>query len=110
MQANPDKFQSIAVGKKTHNVLTEFNIDIKTGKCDDSVKFLGIDVDYMLNFDQQIKNMRKKAAIQLNVLLCLSKFLTADNKILIYKYFIRSNFNFCPLIWHFSSKAISYNI
>ena len=110
MQANPDKFQSIAVGKKTHNVLTEFNIDNKTVKCDDSVKLLGIDIDYMLNFDQQIKNMCKKAARQLNVLLRLSKFLTADNKILIYKSFIRSNFNFCPLIWHFCSKANSYKL
>ncbi len=64
----------------------------------------------MLNFDQQIKNMCKKAARQLNVLLRLSKFLTADNKILIYKSFIRSNFNFCPLIWHFCSKANSYKL
>ena len=61
----------------------------------------------MLNFDQQITNMCKKAARQLNVLLRLSKFLSAENKILIYKSFIRSNLNYCPLVWHFCSKTNS---
>ncbi len=74
---------------------------------EDVVKLLGIDIDFLINFDQQISNMCKKAAKQLNVLLRLSKFLTSDNKILIYKSFIRSNFNFCPLVWHFCSKTNS---
>ena len=107
MQANPAKFQAIAIGKKSHDTLTEFNIDNNNIKCEDTVKLLGIDIDFMLNFDQQITNMCKKAARQLNVLLRLSKFLSAENKILIYKSFIRSNFNYCPLVWHFCSKTNS---
>ena len=107
MQANPDKFQAIALGKKSHETLTEFNIDNNNIKCEDSVKLLGIDIDFMLNFDQQITNMCKKAARQLNVLLRLSKFLSPENKILIYKSFIKSNFNYCPLVWHFCSKTNS---
>ena len=75
MQANPDKFQAISVGKKSHEILTELNIDNNDIKCEDVVKLLGIDIDFMLNFDQQITNMCKKAARQLKVLLCLSKFL-----------------------------------
>ena len=43
----------------------------------------------------------------LNVLLRLSKFLTIETKILIYKSFIKSSFNFCPLVWHFCSKTSS---
>jgi len=43
--------------------------------------------------------------MQLNVLLRLSKFLDPQNKILIYKYFIKSNFNYCLLVWHFCSKS-----
>ena len=69
------------------------------------MKLLGIDIDFMLKCDQQITTMCKKAARQLNVLLRLSKFLTPENKILIYKSFIRSNFNYCPLSWHFCSKT-----
>ena len=48
MQANPDKFQAIALGKKSHETLTEFNIDNNNIKCEDSVKLLGINIDFML--------------------------------------------------------------
>ena len=77
MQANPDKFQAISIGKKTHEHLKEFSIGDNTIKCEDVVKLLGIDIDFLINFDQQISNMCKKAAKQLNVLLRLSKFLTS---------------------------------
>ena len=59
----------------------------------------------MLNFDKQIKNMCMKAARQLNVLQRLSKFLSVETRLLIFKSFIQSNFNYCPLVWHFCSKA-----
>ena len=42
---------------------------------------------------------------QLNVLSRLSKFLSQECKLLIYKSFIRSNFNYCPVVWHFCSKT-----
>ena len=74
-------------------------------KCEDSVKLLGVTFDYMLNFDFHVSNICKKAARQNNVLLRLSKYLSTETKILIYKLFIRSNFNYCPLVWHFWSKA-----
>ena len=54
----------------------------------------------MLNFDLHISR-------QINVLLRLSKVLSTETKILIYKSFIRSNFNYCPLMWHFCSKTSS---
>lgn len=59
----------------------------------------------MLKFDLHISDICKKAARQINVLLRLSKYLSLETKILIYKSFIRSNFNYCPLVWHFCSKA-----
>jgi hypothetical protein len=104
MQANPDKFQSLAVGKKTHDQLKCFNIDDVNIACEDQVKLLGVDLDFLLNFDAQITRLCKKAAGQLNVLLRLSKFLSVECKLLVYKSFIRSNFSFCPIIWHFCSK------
>ena len=61
----------------------------------------------MLNFDLHISKICKKAARQINVLLRLSKFLSTETKVLIYKSFIRSNFNYCPLVWHFCSKTSS---
>jgi hypothetical protein len=50
MQANPDKFQAIAVGNKTHAKTPVFKIESAEITCDEVVKLLGIDIDYQLNF------------------------------------------------------------
>ena len=105
MQANPDKFQAIAVGRGAHDRLESLTINNTTIHCEESVKLLGIDIDFMLNFNKHISNLCKKAATQLDILLRLSKFLKPENKLLIYKSFIKSNFNYCPLVWHFCSKT-----
>jgi hypothetical protein len=55
MQANPDKFQAIAVGKKTYAKEPVFNTESANISCDEVVKLLGIDIDYQLNFDKHIK-------------------------------------------------------
>ena len=73
-------------------------------KCEDSVKLLGVTIDYLLNFDLHVSNICKKAARQINVLLCLSKFLTIETKILIYKSFIKSSFNFVHLCGTFAQN------
>lgn len=110
MQANPEKFQAISVGQKTSSAIKSFNIAGKEIACEDQVKLLGIDIDYMLNFDAQISTICKKAAMQLNVLQRLSKFLTTNSRLTIFKSFVRSNFNFCPTVWHFCSKTNTKNI
>jgi hypothetical protein len=40
MQANPDKFQAIAVGKKTYAKEPVFNIESANISCDEVVKLL----------------------------------------------------------------------
>ena len=68
MQANPDKFQAIAVGKKTYAKEPVFNIESANISCDEVVKLLGIDIDYQLNFDKHIKNICHKVSQQLSIL------------------------------------------
>ena len=68
MQANPDKFQAIAVGKKTHDDNISFNLDGNIIKCDDEAKLLRVTFDLMLNFYSHISNICKKASQHLNVL------------------------------------------
>ena len=56
MQANPDKFQVLAVGKKTSEKRQTINIQNFELTCEDSVKLLGIEIDYQLNFDTQVQS------------------------------------------------------
>ena len=107
MQANSDKFQAIMLGKSGFENYKSLFLNGTEIKCEDSVKLLCVTINYLLNFDLYVSNICKKAARQINVLLRLSKSLTIETKILIYKSFIRSSFNFCPLVWHFCSKTSS---
>ena len=44
MNTNPDKFQAICIGKKTHENIESFQIGQTNIKCDDSVTLLGINL------------------------------------------------------------------
>ena len=105
MKANPDKFQALAVGNNTLKNNPVFNIDSAIISCDDVVNLLGISIDYQLNFDSHIRSLCRKASQQLNVLKRIGSFLSRLNKLTIFHTFILSNFNFCPLAWHFCSKT-----
>ena len=105
MQANPEKFQAIIPGKIGHENCTSLTVCGSEIKCEVSVKLLGVTIDFMLNLDEHVSNICRKAARQINVLLRIGKHLSVETKILIYKSFIKSNFNYCPLVWHFCSKS-----
>ena len=103
-KANPEKFQAIAIGKKSRKLNLKFDINSTEIKCDDEVKLLGVNVDYDLMFDSHIASLCKKASRQLNVLKRIGKYLNLQCRLMIYHTFILSNFNYCPIIWHFCSK------
>ena len=65
------------------------------------VKVLGITVDYRLTFNEHIRICTLKAARQLNALSRISKYLDTKSKSVLYHSFIASNFNYCPIVWHF---------
>ena len=60
MQANPGKFQAVVLGKRWHSDCESFTVHDKTVKCEDSVKLLGVTIDYMLHFDLHISDICKK--------------------------------------------------
>ena len=101
MKANPTKFQAICIGKRAHDNITSFNIDSAEIKCENNVTLLGINIDFMLRFDDHVSQICKKASKQLAVLKRNGRFLTKQGKMTIYNSFIVSNFNYCPLAWHF---------
>ena len=101
MKANPDKFQAICIGKKTHDAIHQFQIDSTVIKCEDNVTLLGVNIDFNLDFSNHISEICRKASKQLAVLKRLGRFLTKKGKLTIYNSFIMSNFNYCPVAWHF---------
>ena len=105
MKANPDKFQALAIGKKSMDKNIVFDLAGNKIKCEKEVKLLGVTIDFELKFNSHISNICKKASRQLNVLKRLGKYLNKLGKLTIYHSFILSNFNFCPLSWHFCSEA-----
>ena len=94
MQANPDKFQVLAVGKKTFDKNMKICIQNSTLSCEETVKLLGIEIDYQLNFDIHISSICRKASQQLNILKRLGRYLDRLSKLTLFHTFILSNFNF----------------
>ena len=84
----------------------ELKLDENTTlRSEKSVKALGVIIDNRLTFNDHISAGCLKAARQLNALARISKYLDPKSKSIIYKSFIRSNFEYCPLVWHFCGKT-----
>ena len=105
MQANPDKFQFLAISSKTEN---DFQLSLSPDtviKSEEHVNALGVIIDNKLNFTEHISAVCKKAARQLNALARISNYLDIKSRKIIYQSFVASNFNYCPLVWHFCGKV-----
>ena len=108
MIVNPEKFHAIIINKcGRHNELHDLKIDGEVITSEKSVKLLGIDIDYKINFNNHICNLCKKAAGQLNAICRSQRFIgNSENKVLI-DSFAYSIFIFCPMVWmHTSQKSI----
>ena len=105
MQANPSKFQFMIASSKNHESIT-ISIDENTSITSESnVKALGVIIDSKLNFSDHVSAVCKKAARQLNALARISRFLNPSSKMILYKSFVMSNFDYCPVVWHFCGKV-----
>ena len=104
MIVNPGKFQSIIFDKKKQNHTAEYiSIDQKNIKTSSSVKLLGVHIDDELNFNLHITKVCRSAANQLHALIRLQMFLNFEEKKTLINSYFYSNFNYCPLVWIFSS-------
>ncbi len=71
---------------------------------------LGITIDEMLKFDKHVNIICKKAARKINVMYCFKGVFDLKERQIIYNIFILSNFNYCPIIWHFCGKTCTKRI
>ena len=74
MKANLTKFQAICIGKMALGDITSFNIDSAKIKCEGNVTLLGINIDFMLRFDDHVSQICKRASKQPAVLKRIGRF------------------------------------
>ena len=111
MIANPSKFHALLIKKdQTKTSGEKISIQGKTIESEDSVKLLGVQLDYKLNFDPHISELCRKAATQLNVLKRLRSYIGFEERKVLVQSFVYSNFNYCPLVWHFCSSKSTHKI
>ena len=65
---------------------------------------LGISNDNRLSFDDHISKLSNKPSMQLNAIFRLKKYMSQKELEVVLNSFICSNFNYCPLVWHFSTN------
>ena len=104
MQVNPDKFHFMLLSpspvEKQVLELCDGTILISEA----AVTVLGVTIDDNLSFHEHISVCCAKADRQLNALARIAKHLDVRSRRTIYNSFIMSNFNHCPLVWHFCGK------
>tara|TARA_B110001454_G_C12716814_1_gene432912 strand:- start:83 stop:3097 length:3015 start_codon:yes stop_codon:yes gene_type:complete len=106
MIANPDKFKAIIIhkdGRDTSGI--ELNINNEHIKTSKDVILLGISIDNKLSFIKHISKICKSAANQLNSIKRLKKHFDMEAKRNLTRTFVLSQFNYCPLVWHFCGNG-----
>lgn len=106
LDANPDKFQCVVMNR---NGALPISIPIQDSVINSTgqIKVLGVLLDAKLNFKPYISIICARASRQINALRRLSKFLTTEGRLKVYKSFISANFSYCPVIWLFCGKVNS---
>ena len=93
MKLNEDKCHLIISGHKSEAIW------VKTGQTKiwegKNQKLLGVIIDRQLNFDEYLISLCKKALAR------LENFLSLEQRKLLMKSFIESQFSYCPLTWMF---------
>lgn len=101
---NAKKFQVMFLGTKSK---TKLCLEINGKKCltSESVKLLGITIDWKLQFNTHVKLLCKKANNKVSALMRLRKKLDFDQKLTLFNSFVSSQFGYSPLIWMFHGKT-----
>ena len=106
MKSNDDKCHLIVTNKDDVSInLGEENITSTK-----SVELLGIHIDNKLNFNEHVMTLCKKCNQKLHAFARISKYLTKDKLRILMNTFVKSQFNYCPLIWMFHNRTLNNKI
>ena len=103
MKSIPKKFQFMILGKSPRQsiILNINNIKIKESS---SGVLLDLTIDNRLTFKDHINMLPRTASFKLHALRRIKKNSTTDKAKLLYKAFIKSQFNYASIIWMFCQK------
>ena len=112
MIANPDKFKAIVIKKDGHDTTgINFKINNQEIQSSNEVTLLGVVIDNKLSFENHISDICKNAARILNSLKRQSKYVVGEKiRSMVTNTYVLSQFNYCPLIWHFCGKGATHKI
>ena len=105
--ANPDKSHLILSSSDTNLYAMIDNHKILNSR---QVKMLGITIDNGLNFNEHVTKLCKKASQKLHALSRICNYMTVEQRRVIMKAFIQSQFGYCPLVWMFCSRRLNNRI
>ena len=106
MKTNTDKSHLLL--SENSNLTT--NIDGNVTESEGNQVLLGITIDSNLSFNKHVNNLCKKASAKLNALASIAGYMDFPKRRLIIKAFVTSQFDYCPLIWMFHSRALNNKI
>ena len=99
---NTGKFNAIIFDKHKGNFTNQI-IKINQKEIKAVSKVLGIAIDDKLTSNHHINNICKSTSNQLNALIRLKHLLRFEERKLLVNTFGMSKFNYCSLVWNFSS-------
>ena len=93
----------MSIGKDTHdkNVFYYDNLSLKNSN---EEEILGVIIDKKLTFHQYVKKICCKSGQKLSALLRLSSYLDTNKEKTIYTTMVKSQLNYCPLVWMFCRR------
>ena len=95
MKGNAEKCQLIMSRNET--------VDLQLGgsliERSDCEKMLGVSIDYIPNFDEQLKALCSKANNKLRAFARATPYTSVEKKKILMNSFFNAQFNCCPFIW-----------
>ena len=94
----------------TPNTLPNFKCKNITIKNSASEKLFGVIIDNKLDFTENLNTVCKKENLKLHALNRISRFLSPEQHVLIINTYIKSLFDYYPLVWMFCYRRIMHKM
>ena len=108
LKLNDDKCHLMIFGEKCSRA----TVTIGNSTIDESdyEKLLGVTFDKKLSFRKHVEDLCKKANQKLHALARLSAYIDPIKSEILMNSFIKSQFNYCPLVWMFHDRVLNSKI